>query len=255
MILLVRIGIGVAVFVFAGVVVDQLANDGSVAAAIRQWIFWALRIVWQWILSVIGSIYRPLAVWLHGAVKRFALRRFMQPLWRALWYFIAFLLVRRWGHAKYAERREMADELKRRVLGKLLGIWNYKPNLPRWIRALIACASIGLCIWLFLVINERLGWWEGLVFSFIAAFVVEKLPLIGFDQFAAIVMERWRPIRAWIDWFSSRFPTLSWWISWLWLRPFFMWLGKKLGLNEKFEIDADGDGEKDGRIAPPVAHT
>ncbi len=253
MALLIRIGLGILIFAFAGVVVDQLANDGSIAAAIRQWLLWIGRVIWQWILSIIGSIYRPLAVWLQGAMKRFALRRLLQPFWRALWYVAAYVLVRHWGQLKYAERREKVEELKRRFLGKLFALWSYRPGLPRWTRALIAIGAIGACVWLFIIINERLGWWEGLLFSFVAAFVVEKLPLIGFDQFSAIIMERWRPIRAWADWFAGKYPRTAWWISWLWARPFFIWLGRKLGLNEKFEVDTDGDGVRDAPVKNKAA--
>ena len=80
--------------------------------------------------------------------------------------------------------------------------WNYKPGIPRWARATIAlfvaAAALALCI----AVSHAYGaTWEGwtgsLIFSILVFWVVEKLPVIGFDSLVSISAERWYRFKEW----------------------------------------------------------
>ncbi len=201
-----------ALFVGGIHVIDRIFDTDILGAAGRM-IIWLWRAIVEFFARLVGIFSQSLATSIRGLTERTMIRKISRPFWRLVTILIALFLL---GQVRQDKIEKWFGEKQSRILETLKRVVLFKPDWPRWVRALIALVIISLFFWGFVWINEHIGKIEGFVASILLWMMVEKLKIIGLDALSSIIVEKWAPVKAFID----RHP----WIRWMWLGPLFSWV-------------------------------
>jgi hypothetical protein len=174
-------------------------SDSSTAVAVRQWF-----------LGIIRPIYQPIMNWLSRFARRSLVRQATTRLTSILLGLIIGALIRYFAWL-YNDRRkgeravkkplyaiETARYRTKQAVKRLVSkVWNTRFPFPRWGQVIVALVFAVLTVMLCLKAGDYFedtirGWTKSVIFSMVAFWVFEKVPLFGFDALASVWLEHWR---------------------------------------------------------------
>ncbi len=214
--LVARLAFAIALLV-AGTLLLDAALGTDLLGAIARWIAWFwLRFV-DLFVRVSAKVSLPLSKSLSVLGKRALIRSLTKPLWRLLILLAALFII---GKSRRDRAERWVEEKRLATNSTIRQCLAFKPDWPRGVRAAIAACVIALFVALFLWISVHVGKWWGLGASIVLWMIVEKVQLVGLDALLSWMVEKWAPVKAFID----KRPI----VRWLWLGPAFDWLARSL---------------------------
>lgn len=217
MALLVRIIAGSIVAVVVVLLVWFLAHDAGFGAALRQW----LMSTWKIALSFSSNLLKRIG--LEGLLagsqqlfKRMAFRHLTKPFVRAFLLFIPAIITWLFGRYYYRLAHVHTYTAKKKTRKAVKTALKGRPGWPRGVYALIATASIAIFVWIFFQVHYYLGFWFGMAYSIVAAYMMEKISFLGLDHLAAWLYERLEPRRQYM---IKNHPVLWTMIRCIWMGP------------------------------------
>lgn len=168
-------------------------GDSSTAVAIRQWF-----------TGVFRAAAEPILNWLGRFARRSVTRQFTNALWRVTIGLAIALTIRYYFggskvplYRRFVRIRIHRNRATRWATAPFRKAMGAQIPIPRWTRACVGIVVVGLLLWFFVIVGHIFGetwsgWFGSIAFAVVVFYVVEKLPVLGFDALLAIIGEKWR---------------------------------------------------------------
>lgn len=209
--------------------VDYLLQNNDLWIAVRQMFTVTLGYLKTQSIRIVGFVSKPAALWLKRMAGKALVRHAMRIVLALTVAWVIQLLVRTYGKRPVFIRLYVAKLTREAFVRELVRRLSFRPDWPRWARATTGVAAMVGSFYVLSLINGVLkGHWAWmLILSVVWLWIVEKLPLIGFEAFVAIAAEKWKPFKDFVAKCRKQHPRTWWWISWLWMKPASDWIKRR----------------------------